>query len=208
VINVQLDILHTHLKIITIITPLIDLVRTQLPRSTASHTTKMSEPTAPVVAPTTDAAPAVTESKPAASEPISQSTPAAPKVEESQAPTSPLSKLFSQLPSIIAEAGNQEMWGVELTNERDVPSSIVLEKFLRANAKDVEKAKTQLIEALKWRKSMNPVKLLKEVQFDSAKFGNLGFVTVYEGEGGKEIVTWNIYGGVKDIKSTFGDVGE
>lgn len=35
-------------------------------------------------------------------------------------------------------------------------------------------------------------------------------VTIYNGESGqrKEIVTWNIYGAVKDNKATFGNVEE
>jgi hypothetical protein len=67
-------------------------------------------------------------------------------------PGTPLSKLFAELPSVIADAQYTEMWGVELTNSFDVPTSIVLEKFLRANTQDVAKAKAQLSGALKWRK--------------------------------------------------------
>jgi phosphatidylinositol transfer protein SFH5 len=122
----------------------------------------------------------------------------------------PLSRLFAELPSIIADTQYTEMWGVELTNSADAPSSIVLEKFLRANTQDVAKAKAQLTEALKWRKQMQPQKLLAETQFNEAKFGGLGFVTVYPKTDSheKEIVTWNIYGGVKSKQETFGDVQE
>ncbi|KAG9243740.1 CRAL-TRIO domain-containing protein [Calycina marina] len=122
------------------------------------------------------------------------------------APTTPLTKLFAELPAITTEAGHSEMWGVQLSDESDVPSSIVLEKFLRANTKDVEKAKAQLIQALKWRKSIDPAKLLADVRFDPAKFGGVGYVTTYAE--GKEIVSWNIYGAVKDKKATFGNVEE
>jgi phosphatidylinositol transfer protein SFH5 len=84
----------------------------------------------------------------------------------------------------------------------------VLEKFLRANGGDVSKAKAQLVEALKWQKSMEPAKLV-EAEYESAKFGGLGYVSTYlTAEGKKEIVTWNIYGAVKDVKATFGDVKE
>jgi hypothetical protein len=143
------------------------------------------------------------------SEPPSQ-TQAAPAVEEKRPvspPGTPLSKLFAELPSIIANAGYTEMWGVELLNSFDVPTSIVLEKFLRANTQDVAKAKAQLTEALKWRKEMQPMKLLDKTEFDQAKFGDLGFVTVYPKTESreKEIVTWNIYGAVKDKQETFGD---
>ena len=86
----------------------------------------------------------------------------------------------------------------------------MLEKFLRANAKDVEKAKAQLIEALRWRKKVQPQRLLASTEFDVQKFGGLGFVTTYPKSAAhqKEIVTWNIYGAVKDNKATFGNVEE
>lgn len=138
-------------------------------------------------------------------------TPEALPAKEVQAPAgSPLSDLFAELPSITEEAGYKEMWGVELSEDSHVPTTIVLEKFLRANTKDVAKAKAQLIQALKWRKDMQPIALLAETQFDPAKFGGLGYVTTYpKSDGhGKEIVTWNIYGAVKDNKVTFGNVEE
>jgi hypothetical protein len=130
--------------------------------------------------------------------------------EKAPTPTSPLGKLFAELPAIILEAGHGEMWEVKLLDESDVPTCIVLEKFLRANSKDVAKAKAQLTEALKWRKTMQPMKLLADVEFDAAKFGGLGYVTVYPktDSHAKEIVTWNIYGSVKDKQATFGNVEE
>lgn len=129
--------------------------------------------------------------------------------EKSSTSSTPLGKLFAELPAIIQEAGHDEMWEVKLVDASDVPTSIVLEKFLRANNKDVAKAKAQLIKALKWRKEMQPTKLL-DVEFDAARFGGLGYVTVYPkmDSHGKEIVTWNIYGAVKDSQATFGNVEE
>lgn len=121
----------------------------------------------------------------------------------------PMAKLSRLLPSIIEEAGHDEIWGVTLIDESDVPTSIILEKFLQANHRDSDEAGAQLTNALKWRKMMNPAKLLSDVEFNRAKFGNLGYVTSYErADGSKEVITWNIYGGVKDFKSTFGDVDE
>lgn len=122
----------------------------------------------------------------------------------------PLSQLFAELPSIIKEAEYKEMWGVELSEDSHIPTTIVLEKFLRANTKDVTKARAQLIEALKWRKEMQPIELLANTEFDNSKFGGLGFVTVYpkSDKHSKEIVTWNIYGAVKDKKATFGNIEE
>jgi hypothetical protein len=175
----------------------------------------MSTEAATPVAPATEPVPITEEAKPITSEAIPEVAPAAPQKETQDPaapPSSPLSKLFSELPAIITEAGYGEMWGVQLKDEFDVPTSIVLTKFLRANVvekkKDVGKAKAQLIEALKWRKKVAPRKLLEESEFDASKFGGLGYVTVYPWEGRKEIVTWNIYGDVKDKQATFGDVEE
>ena len=86
---------------------------------------------------------------------------------------------------------------------------MILQKFLRANANDLSGAKTQLTNALKWRKSYQPVKAMDEV-FNSTKFGGLGFVTTIKGaketKNDVDVATFNIYGAVgKDTKTTFGD---
>lgn len=57
---------------------------------------------------------------------------------------------------------------------------IILQKFLRANVNDLAKAKTQLSEALKWRKTYKPLDAMTET-FDASKFGGLGFVTKIKG---------------------------
>ncbi|PQE28531.1 phosphatidylinositol transfer sfh5 protein [Rutstroemia sp. NJR-2017a WRK4] len=123
---------------------------------------------------------------------------------------SPLSKFFSELPSVFEATEWREMWGIELQeSETHVQTSIVLEKFLRANNKDVAKSKAQLIEALKWRKKTQPGKLLDDKSFDNAKFGKLGYVTTHTtASGAKEVITWNIYGAVKSVKNTFSDIAE
>jgi hypothetical protein len=151
--------------------------------------------------PAPEPVPAREEEKTIESSEAPSQTQAAPAVEEKRPvspPGTPLSKLFAELPSIIANAGYTEMWGVELLNSFDVPTSIVLEKFLRANTQDVVKAKAQLTEALKWRKELQPIQLLDKTEFDQAKFGDLGFVTVYPKTESheKEIITWNIYGAI------------
>jgi len=153
--------------------------------------------------------PIIEDEKPTTDEPVASAS-AAPKkeVRMKTPPGTPLALLFAELPAILKEADYQEMWGVELSDDSHVPTTIVLEKFLRANAKDVPKAKTQLIEALKWRKRMQPIKLLEDDEFDTTKFGGLGYVTVYPGKAGNEIITWNIYGAVKDNKATFGNIEE
>jgi hypothetical protein len=168
----------------------------------------MSADTAPVVEAAATPADVIEEQKPVAA-PAEPTASSKPETDNLAPATTPLAKLFKDLPTIIKEADHNEMWGVTLAGESHVPTSIVLEKFLRANANDVSKAKAQLIEALAWRKRMEPSKLI-ETEYDSAKFGDLGYVTTYQlaDRKGKEIITWNIYGAVKDIKATFGDVEE
>lgn len=168
------------------------------PKVEASENSTSEAPRAPVVVPVVVPAPTSSEKK----------VDFVPEADV--APETPIAKLFAALPAIIKEAEHNEMWGVELSSTSHVPTSIVLEKFLRANSKDVPKARVQLTEALKWRKKVNPKKLLTSTEFDHKKFGGLGYVTVYPktDSHAKEIVTWNIYGAVKDNKETFGNVEE
>jgi phosphatidylinositol transfer protein SFH5 len=167
----------------------------------------MSEET-PTVEPAAAPTDVVEEQKPVVA-PTEPTTTSVPEKDITATATTPLAKLFKELPAIIKEADHNEMWGVTLGDESHIPTTIVLEKYLRANTNDVSKAKAQLTEALKWRKRMEPSKLL-EAEYDSAKFGDLGYVTTFPAAEGKskEIITWNIYGAVKDIKATFGDVQE
>ncbi|KAJ4132734.1 Phosphatidylinositol transfer protein sfh5 [Fusarium falciforme] len=124
------------------------------------------------------------------------------------APETPLTKLNARLDDIFNKISHKEMWGVQLSNIDHVPTKVVLQKFLRANNDDVAAAEKQLTNALTWRKNMNPAALVTKT-FNKKKFDDLGFVTVHKNESGKEtIITWNIYGAVKDNKATFGDVQE
>ncbi|RSL47356.1 hypothetical protein CEP53_009961 [Fusarium sp. AF-6] len=123
-------------------------------------------------------------------------------------PEKPLTKLNARLDDIFTKTSYKEMWGVELSNIDHVPTKVVLQKFLRANNGDPAAAEKQLTSALEWRKKVNPTALVTET-FNKKKFEDLGFVTVHKGESGKEtIITWNIYGAVKDNKATFGNVQE
>ncbi|KAL1900795.1 Phosphatidylinositol transfer protein sfh5 [Ceratocystis pirilliformis] len=122
-------------------------------------------------------------------------------------PATPLELLAKALPSIIAQAQYAEMWGIDLKKE-SIPATIVLQKYLRANDDNVEKAEAQLIEALKWRHEVDPIRQLESKIFEE-RFKDLGYVTVHEAPGGKEqVIAWNIYGAVKDKKATFGNVDE
>ncbi|PNP59271.1 hypothetical protein FNYG_14967 [Fusarium nygamai] len=137
-----------------------------------------------------------------------KTVPAAVPAENPATPETPLNKLNARLEDIFTKTLHKEMWGVQLTNIDHVPTKVVLQKFLRANNDDPVAAEKQLTQALEWRKKMNPTALVTQT-FDKSKFGDLGYVTVHKGEDGKEtIITWNIYGAVKDNKATFGNVEE
>jgi hypothetical protein len=189
-------------------------------KAASTDPTANEPPTAPESSPAPDAP------KSPAADPVSPpsntlTTPEKPSTTETSTPEKKtvdfvevkgaMENMLNELPSIIKDTEQSEMWGVELTADiNHVPTTIVLEKFLRANNRNVAEAIVQLKKALKWRKEMNPRKLLTDVEFDKSKFGDLGYVTVYPQPEGKvkEIVTWNIYGAVKDKKATFGNVDE
>lgn len=135
------------------------------------------------------------------------------KVEQAEAPPAapetPLTKFTARLGDILQQAGHGEMWGVELsTDASHAPSQVVLQKFLRANNGDLAGAEKQLAAALAWRKEWQPAALVGEAH-SKKKFDGLGFVTKHRDEAGKDtVITWNIYGSVKDNKATFGDIPE
>ncbi|PYI12162.1 CRAL/TRIO domain-containing protein [Aspergillus sclerotiicarbonarius CBS 121057] len=138
------------------------------------------------------------------------------KKEEEEKPAQPdylaknpaLGQFFDRLPTILSSTGYNEMWGVSLKDSSDVPTVNVLIKFLRANEGNVKLAEEQLTKALQWRKEMNPV-ALADGHYSAERYGGLGYVTKYPETSGKEvIVTWNIYGSVKSVDATFGDVDE
>jgi phosphatidylinositol transfer protein SFH5 len=122
--------------------------------------------------------------------------------------TTPIQELW-----LLAKAhGHQEIWGVQLADpETHVPSQIVFQKYLNANDGDLTKAKDQLKKTLDWRKENQPLEKLQK-KHAAKKFDGLGYVTTYGsqdgGTGGKEVFTWNVYGIVKDLPATFGDVKE
>lgn len=120
-----------------------------------------------------------------------------------------LSEFFDRLPAILSSAGHDEMWGVTLRDSADVPTVNVMIKFLRANEGNVKQAEDQLIKALQWRKEMDPTALVDTASYSASKFGGLGYLTTYQDANGKEtVVTWNIYGAVKKIDETFGNMDE
>jgi hypothetical protein len=121
----------------------------------------------------------------------------------------PLSRFVQALPEILKSTGYNEVYGVALVPEGNFHTKLILQKFLRANQNDLEKAKEQLTKTLTWRKEYQPLKVKDEV-FSSKKFGGLGYITKLSDVPGSEnktdVATFNIYGAVKDNKETFGDV--
>lgn len=125
------------------------------------------------------------------------------------APDHPLSKFYDAFEALVTEASYSEVYGIELSKSNAFHTKLILQKFLRANANDLEKAKQQLLDTLKWRKEFDPIKAASET-FDKKKFDGLGYVMSIEGvpdsTNKKDVATFNIYGAVKDNKATFGDL--
>ena len=162
--------------------------------------------TAPAPAP----APAPEAAEPAApaAQEAKEEKPVADEKPEYIAKNPALGQLFERLPSILSSSGHDEMWGVPLKDSADVPTVNVLIKFLRANEGNAKLAEEQLTKALQWRKQTRPTALV-EGRYSAKKFGGLGYLSTYKDADGKEtVITWNIYGGVKDLGTTFGNVDE
>lgn len=129
-----------------------------------------------------------------------------------QSPAEPGTPI-AQLWNVAKTAGHPEIWAVTLADPGDhVPTRVILQKYLNANDGDLAKAKDQLLKTLEWRAKTKPLDLAKKL-FSKAKFDRLGYVTTCVQEGsaepeGKEVFTWNIYGGVKSMEETFGNLEE
>ncbi|KAL0478608.1 phosphatidylinositol transfer protein [Acrasis kona] len=121
----------------------------------------------------------------------------------------PLMKFIEVLPAILDQAEYDEVYGIDLKNSTPFHVKLILQKFLRANANDLEKAKEQLLSTLKWRKSFQPLKAKDEV-FDEKRFGGLGYILTLENvpdsTNAQDVAAFNIYGSVKDFKETFEDI--
>ncbi|KAF2115812.1 CRAL-TRIO domain-containing protein [Lophiotrema nucula] len=121
----------------------------------------------------------------------------------------PLAKFFEEFEELVKQAEYDEVYGIKLSKSEEFKTKLILQKFLRANANDLVKAKEQLLDTLKFRKEFKPLDAVNE-KFEKERFEGLGFITevedVPESVNKKDIVTFNIYGAVKDNKKTFGDL--
>ncbi|KAI1593008.1 CRAL TRIO domain containing protein [Pyrenophora tritici-repentis] len=148
--------------------------------------------------------------KPEASPEASTETSTSGTIWPQTGPEHPLTRFYDAFEELVASASHNEVYGIELSKNNEFHTKLILQKFLRANQNDLEKAKTQLLKTLKWRKEFDPIKAASET-YDKAKFDGLGYVLEVEGvpesPNAKDIATFNIYGAVKDNKATFGDLG-
>lgn len=121
----------------------------------------------------------------------------------------PLTKFFESVGALTEEAGHNEVWGITLSPSNAFLTKLILQKFLRANADDMTKAKEQLSETLKWRKQFDPI-AATTATYDKERFDGLGYILEVEGVpeslNKKDVVTFNVYGAVKDNQKTFGDL--
>lgn len=124
-------------------------------------------------------------------------------------PDHPLSKFYDAFEALVSEASHNEVYGIELSKANPFLTKLILQKFLRANQNHLDNAKGQLLETLKWRREFDPRKAAGE-SFVKSKFEGLGYVLKVQGvpqsPNGTDVVTFNIYGAVKDNKATFGDL--
>lgn len=136
-------------------------------------------------------------------------SPVWPDMEESH----PLRVLHNELAVLLSEEPPHRIWGVTLSPDPNhFYTKLVLQKFLRANKGDKEKGKKQLEDTLQWRRSYFDGNGKVIGVWDESKFENLAYITkeTVEDAGVERevVVTWNIYGHVKDFAKTFGDVEE
>ncbi|KAI9893772.1 MAG: Non-classical phosphatidylinositol transfer protein (PITP) [Vezdaea aestivalis] len=130
-----------------------------------------------------------------------------------EATVTPLKLFEAKLSAILNSANHDEIWGVRLSaaDPIPVPTKVILQKFLRANQNDTEKAAEQLSKTLKWRKEFRAADAINDT-FERSKFDGLGYITKSSHADGDDtnlgIITWNIYGAVTNFKHTFGDVDE
>ena len=80
--------------------------------------------------------------------PVEQKEPEADTVAPTQgpfwpetAPDHPLTKFYDAFEALVTEAQHGEVYGIELSKSKPFHTKLILQKFLRANQNDLEKAK-------------------------------------------------------------------
>ncbi|KAG0635321.1 CRAL-TRIO domain-containing protein [Tuber brumale] len=130
---------------------------------------------------------------------------------ETTTPTA-LAELQTRIIPVLEEStAPTKMWGVTLSTDKDdFATKLILQKFLRGNKNDVDAAEKQFVETIKWRRGYFDADGKVIGTWDEQKFAGLGWITKERtGKPDQEVVvTWNIYGAVKNYNETFGDVDE
>ncbi|KAH0846578.1 Phosphatidylinositol transfer protein SFH5 [Fonsecaea pedrosoi] len=187
-------------------------VSTVVPDSTE---TKPATETPAAEAPATETKPATETPAPTESAPPATETPVvAEKAPDVDVPVEKKTTPIEELWALAQAHGHPEIWGVTLADPAThVPTQVILQKYLNAYDGDLAKSKDTLTKTLDWRAKMKPVELLKK-KFNRNKFAGLGYTTVY-GDADptadpetREVFTWNIYGSVKNLDETFGNLAE
>ncbi|KAF3089358.1 Non-classical phosphatidylinositol transfer protein (PITP), variant 2 [Orbilia oligospora] len=142
--------------------------------------------------------------------PVEEAAPALPELTNAKwGPISPnLAAFYRRLPEILEKSKHSEVYSVQLTyvegsTEPTFGTLLILQKFLRANSDNIEKAVEQLSASLAWRAEKKPLDSLA-AEHDRSAYEGLGYVQVLPETG--EVLTWNIYGAVTDYKKTFANL--
>lgn len=184
------------------------------PTSTDPVTTTTSTPeppTAPTISASAAVPPPATTAEPPTTQvnPATTATTATTPTWPETGPDHPLTKLYNLIPSLTVQASHTEIYGIELSHSNPFLTKLICQKFLRANQNDVAKAEKQLLETLKWRKAFDPA-AAAAAEYPVERFEGLGAIVEIEGVPGskreRDVVTFNVYGSVKDGRGTFGDL--
>lgn len=117
-------------------------------------------------------------------------------------------QLSDRVTNLVSVVDHGEMWGINLRAKdcHSIPYRIVMEKFLRANDHDVEKAAEHFERALRWRKQVEPRRALQAV-YKPELFKGVGNISRHVRPTMPDLfITWNRYGCAEDQADTFGDV--
>ncbi|CAN6630382.1 phosphatidylinositol transfer protein Sfh5p [Trichomonascus vanleenenianus] len=110
-------------------------------------------------------------------------------------------KLEGLLSDLIETTGHSELFGVDLRSSDDTVKERLLRKFLQANEYEITTATEQLKKTLEWRKEFKPLAAGFEETHESF-YDEVGLLT----KAGGVVVTWNLYGAVKDRAKVFGNL--
>ncbi|EXJ72095.1 uncharacterized protein A1O5_04599 [Cladophialophora psammophila CBS 110553] len=181
----------------------------------APNSTAVQDEVSSVVPDNGETKPAAEPAAPTEATPATAETPVV--VEAAAGVDVPVEKKSTPIEELWALAKaheHPEIWGVTLADPAThVPTQVILQKYLNAYDGDLAKSKETLTKTLDWRAKMKPMELVKK-KFNRNKFAGLGYTTVYGDADAaadpeaREVFTWNIYGSVKNLDETFGNLAD